>query len=139
MVAQVDPGEILGVIGRLGAAGSTAGGEGIRQAYALAEQNFDPKGVNRVILATDGDFNVGVSDTKALIESGSAGVVSETIAATVFNFGTIAGGYATLAATTGAALLPVGAWFTDAGTDAFGRRVDDGWGLSIGAPIETGP
>ncbi len=46
-------------------------------------------------------------------------------------------GPALLAATTGAALLPVGAWFTDAGTDAFGRRVDDGWGLSIGAPIET--
>jgi Ca-activated chloride channel family protein len=46
----------------LGAGGSTAGAEGIRQAYALAERNFDPKGVNRVILATDGDFNVGITD-----------------------------------------------------------------------------
>ncbi len=46
---------------RLEAGGSTAGAEGIRQAYALAEQNFDPNGVNRVILATDGDFNVGIT------------------------------------------------------------------------------
>ncbi|HMI40522.1 MAG TPA: VWA domain-containing protein, partial [Sphingomicrobium sp.] len=54
--------KILGVIDRLGAGGSTAGAEGIRQAYALAEANLDPKGVNRVILATDGDFNVGITD-----------------------------------------------------------------------------
>jgi len=53
---------IRAVIDRLGAGGSTAGAEGIRQAYALAEQNLDPKGVNRVILATDGDFNVGITD-----------------------------------------------------------------------------
>ncbi|HET9335127.1 MAG TPA: VWA domain-containing protein [Sphingomicrobium sp.] len=53
---------IRGVIDRLGAGGSTAGAEGIRQAYALAQSNFDPKGVNRVILATDGDFNVGITD-----------------------------------------------------------------------------
>src|SRR5207244_12271464 len=48
------------------ARGSTAGAEGIRQAYALAEQNFDPNGVNRVILATDGDFNVGITSTDEL-------------------------------------------------------------------------
>ena len=53
-------------IDRLGAGGSTAGAEGIRQAYALAEQNFDPNGVNRVILATDGDFNVGITDQDEL-------------------------------------------------------------------------
>ncbi len=53
---------ILAVIDRLGAGGSTAGAEGIRQAYQLAHANFDPKGVNRVILATDGDFNVGITD-----------------------------------------------------------------------------
>jgi Ca-activated chloride channel homolog len=53
---------ILAVIDRLGAGGSTAGAEGIRQAYALAERNLDPGGVNRVILATDGDFNVGITD-----------------------------------------------------------------------------
>jgi Ca-activated chloride channel family protein len=59
-------GRILSVIQNLGAGGSTAGAEGIRQAYALAEQNFDPKGVNRVILATDGDFNVGITDPDEL-------------------------------------------------------------------------
>jgi Ca-activated chloride channel family protein len=58
--------KILGAIERLGAGGSTAGGEGIRQAYALAAQNFDAKSVNRVILATDGDFNVGITDTGEL-------------------------------------------------------------------------
>ncbi|HYD36138.1 MAG TPA: VWA domain-containing protein [Allosphingosinicella sp.] len=57
---------ILAVIDRLGAGGSTAGAEGIRQAYALAERNFDPRGVNRVILATDGDFNVGITDPDEL-------------------------------------------------------------------------
>jgi Ca-activated chloride channel family protein len=57
---------ILGVLERLEAGGSTAGAEGIRQAYALAEQNFDANGVNRVILATDGDFNVGITDRDEL-------------------------------------------------------------------------
>jgi Ca-activated chloride channel family protein len=57
---------ILGAIQRLEAGGSTAGGEGIRQAYALAEQNFDKAGVNRVILATDGDFNVGITSRDEL-------------------------------------------------------------------------
>jgi len=58
--------KILGVLERLEAGGSTAGAEGIRQAYALAEQNFDPNGVNRVILATDGDFNVGITNRDEL-------------------------------------------------------------------------
>ncbi|WP_246623952.1 vWA domain-containing protein [Sphingomonas colocasiae] len=53
---------IRAVIDNLGAGGSTAGAEGIRQAYALAARNFDPRGVNRVMLATDGDFNVGITD-----------------------------------------------------------------------------
>ncbi|HYI39902.1 MAG TPA: VWA domain-containing protein, partial [Allosphingosinicella sp.] len=57
---------IRAAIDRLGAGGSTAGAEGIRQAYALAERNLDPKGVNRVILATDGDFNVGITDPDTL-------------------------------------------------------------------------
>ncbi|WCM25588.1 VWA domain-containing protein [Sphingomonas sp. QA11] len=61
-----EKGRILGVIDRLGAGGSTAGAEGIRQAYALAESNFDAKGVNRVILATDGDFNVGITNQEEL-------------------------------------------------------------------------
>jgi Ca-activated chloride channel family protein len=58
--------KIRAVIDGLGAGGSTAGAEGIRQAYALAERNFDPKGVNRIILATDGDFNVGITDQNEL-------------------------------------------------------------------------
>jgi len=58
--------KIKGVIDGLGAAGSTAGAEGIRQAYQLAEQNFDKAGVNRVILATDGDFNVGITHPQEL-------------------------------------------------------------------------
>jgi Ca-activated chloride channel family protein len=48
------------------AGGSTAGAEGIRQAYALAERNFDAESVNRVILATDGDFNVGITNPEEL-------------------------------------------------------------------------
>jgi Ca-activated chloride channel homolog len=59
-------GRILAVLDQLGAGGSTAGAEGIRQAYALAERNLDPKGVNRVILATDGDFNVGITNQEEL-------------------------------------------------------------------------
>ena len=58
--------KILAALSNLSAGGSTAGAEGIKQAYALAEQNFDKSGVNRVILATDGDFNVGVSDPEEL-------------------------------------------------------------------------
>jgi Ca-activated chloride channel family protein len=46
--------------------GSTAGGAGLSLAYALAEQHFDKAAVNRVILMTDGDFNVGVTDNKRL-------------------------------------------------------------------------
>jgi Ca-activated chloride channel family protein len=48
------------------ASGSTAGAEGIRQAYALAEANFEEESVNRVILATDGDFNVGHTENSTL-------------------------------------------------------------------------
>ena len=57
---------IQAVIDNLGAGGSTAGAEGIRQAYNLAKANFDSKGVNRVILATDGDFNVGITNQDEL-------------------------------------------------------------------------
>ena len=64
--AASEKAKILSTIERLHAGGSTAGGEGIRQAYALAEQNFDASGVNRVILATDGDFNVGITSRDEL-------------------------------------------------------------------------
>ena len=53
-------------LGALQSGGSTAGGQGLALAYALARQNFDPRAVNRVILLTDGDFNVGVSDPSKL-------------------------------------------------------------------------
>lgn len=58
---------ILDAIERLEAGGSTAGGAGIRLAYDVAKQNFIREGNNRVILATDGDFNVGVSSTSELV------------------------------------------------------------------------
>jgi Ca-activated chloride channel homolog len=53
--------KILAAFNKLQAGGSTAGGEGIELAYKIAQQNFIASGNNRVILATDGDFNVGVS------------------------------------------------------------------------------
>lgn len=59
--------EIIGAVDRLQAGGSTAGGEGIRLAYKTAMENFIRNGNNRVILATDGDFNVGVSSTSELV------------------------------------------------------------------------
>ncbi|MCY4450921.1 MAG: von Willebrand factor type A domain-containing protein [Immundisolibacterales bacterium] len=59
-------GRILAALDRLDAGGSTAGAEGIRQAYLLAERHFVEGGVNRVILATDGDFNVGVTSLEEL-------------------------------------------------------------------------
>ena len=58
---------ILEAIDRLQAGGSTAGGAGIRLAYDVARQHFDRKGNNRVILATDGDFNVGVSSDAEMV------------------------------------------------------------------------
>jgi len=52
---------IRGALAQLEAGGSTNGGEGIEMAYRLSEQNFIKGGVNRVVLATDGDFNVGTT------------------------------------------------------------------------------
>lgn len=57
---------ILAAIQALDAGGSTAGAEGIRQAYALASHNYDKAAVNRVVLATDGDFNVGITSREEL-------------------------------------------------------------------------
>lgn len=53
--------KIIEALDNLDSGGSTAGGAGIKLAYKLAEENFNKKGNNRVILATDGDFNVGAS------------------------------------------------------------------------------
>ena len=61
-----DKSKILAAIDRLGAGGSTAGAAGIADAYRLAESGFEKNAVNRVILATDGDFNVGITDQSEL-------------------------------------------------------------------------
>ncbi len=58
--------KILRALDQLQAGGSTAGGQGIRLAYALAKENFRPRGNNRVILCTDGDFNVGASSNEEM-------------------------------------------------------------------------
>jgi Ca-activated chloride channel family protein len=70
LVLEPTPGDqkekILAALNNLGAGGSTNGGAGIQLAYAMAKQAYMKNGVNRVILATDGDFNVGTTDQKAL-------------------------------------------------------------------------
>jgi Ca-activated chloride channel family protein len=60
--------KILDALANLQAGGSTAGGQGIRLAYKVAQENFKKNGNNRIILATDGDFNVGLSSDEAMIE-----------------------------------------------------------------------
>jgi Ca-activated chloride channel homolog len=62
------PKKILNALSQLKAGGSTNGGAGIELAYKTARKNFIKGGVNRVILATDGDFNVGTTNQSALIE-----------------------------------------------------------------------
>ena len=64
--AGTKQGELLDAIDRLQAGGSTAGGAGLRLAYTVAQQNFLKEGNNRVVLATDGDFNVGESSDAAM-------------------------------------------------------------------------
>lgn len=61
-----DKGKILAALEKLSAGGSTAGGEGLRLAYNLAKQNFSKNSVNRVILLSDGDFNVGINNPEQL-------------------------------------------------------------------------
>ncbi len=72
---------------RLSAGGSTNGGAGIRLAYALAEQAFIPQGINRVLLATDGDFNVGTVNFETLKDLVAAKRKTG-IALTTLGFGT---------------------------------------------------
>lgn len=59
--------EILNAVDRLEAGGSTNGGQGIQLAYQVAKENFIANGNNRVILATDGDFNVGLTGDGELV------------------------------------------------------------------------
>lgn len=59
---------ILAAIERLSAGGGTNGGAGIQLAYQMAHQAFIPGGINRVLIATDGDFNVGLASHSALVD-----------------------------------------------------------------------
>ncbi len=59
--------DILNALAQLSAGGSTHGSAGIEQAYAMAKQSYIKNGINRVILATDGDFNVGTVSHEALL------------------------------------------------------------------------
>ena len=61
-----DKAKILDAIDGLYASGGTAGGDGIQRAYRVAESNFTKGGNNRIILATDGDFNIGISSPREL-------------------------------------------------------------------------
>ena len=80
-------GEIIAALERLQAGGSTNGGAGIELAYAMARQGFVEGGANRVILATDGDFNVGTVDRDALVAM-VADQRASGIALTTLGFGT---------------------------------------------------
>ncbi len=61
-----DKGRILSAIASLNAGGGTYGEGGIKKAYELAEASFDAKGVNRIVLGTDGDFNIGITNRDEL-------------------------------------------------------------------------
>ena len=61
-----DKNKIIAALDKLHAGGSTAGGEGLRLAYNLAKQNFSKNAVNRVMLLSDGDFNVGINNPEQL-------------------------------------------------------------------------
>jgi Ca-activated chloride channel homolog len=87
MTSGAKKAEIIAAINNLQSGGSTAGGEGINLAYKIARENFLKDGNNRVILATDGDFNLGVSseaDLVSLIEERR----KDRIYLTVLGFGT---------------------------------------------------
>jgi Ca-activated chloride channel family protein len=78
---------ILAALDQLRAGGSTAGGAGINLAYQVAQENFIPGGTNRVILCTDGDFNVGVTDTAALTRLAEEKARDTKVFLTVLGFG----------------------------------------------------
>ncbi|MFA6286369.1 MAG: von Willebrand factor type A domain-containing protein [Opitutaceae bacterium] len=78
--------EILAALDNLNASGSTNGAMGIQLAYDIAKANFVTGGVNRVILCTDGDFNVGVTDRGVLVNLITAKAKSR-VFLSVFGFG----------------------------------------------------
>jgi Ca-activated chloride channel family protein len=82
-----EKGKILAAMNGLNARGTTAGAEGIRLAYELAEESFDKSAVNRVILATDGHLNVGIADPLVLEDTIAAKRGSD-VFFSVLGFGT---------------------------------------------------
>ena len=78
---------ILEALNRLSAGGSTAGGAGIKLAYKIAEENFIEGGTNRVLLCTDGDFNVGVTSTAELERLAEDKAKETSVFLTVLGFG----------------------------------------------------
>lgn len=87
-VSGTDKEEIFEALDSLSAGGYTNGGEGIIRAYELAEENFIVGGNNRVILATDGDLNVGITDQSKLVELVQREGKENNIYLTCLGFGT---------------------------------------------------
>ncbi|MGE7955763.1 vWA domain-containing protein [Pseudomonas sp. NPDC089530] len=85
-----DKAKIRNAIEQLTAGGSTAGASGIQLAYRMARQGFIENGINRILLATDGDFNVGISDFDSLrqmaVEQRKSGVSLTTLGFGVDNY-----------------------------------------------------
>ena len=79
--------KIIKVINNLKSGGSTNGEGGIRIAYDLAKKNFIQDGTNRIIIATDGDFNVGISDRSQLIKLVKDRAEKDNIYLTALGFG----------------------------------------------------
>ncbi|MHC4880682.1 MAG: vWA domain-containing protein, partial [Planctomycetota bacterium] len=79
--------QILNALERLKAGGSTNGGEGIQLAYNVAESNLIPQGINRVILCSDGDFNVGITNRSRLV-SLIQNEAQRDVFLSIFGFGT---------------------------------------------------
>ena len=79
--------KIIKVINNLRSGGSTNGEGGIRIAYDLAKKNFIQDGTNRIIIATDGDFNVGISDRSQLIKLVKDRAEKDNIYLTALGFG----------------------------------------------------
>jgi Ca-activated chloride channel homolog len=85
-----DKARIRNALDQLTAGGSTAGASGIQLAYQMAREGFIDKGINRILLATDGDFNVGVSDFDSLkqmaVDQRKSGVSLTTLGFGVDNY-----------------------------------------------------
>jgi Ca-activated chloride channel family protein len=90
LVLDATPGDrkqaIYDALDRLRAGGSTNGGQGIELAYRVARDHFVDGGINRVILCSDGDFNVGVTGTQALVDL-AAGHARDDVFLSVLGFG----------------------------------------------------